>query len=131
MWIVHCSKINFKCMNSTVRPIFFNKILMGLMNSARDPLNSAYCLLKSETHASKKEKEKKHQRSWWNANPNAYLIFLWQVILWILEVQNGSNSEGHLELWTLYVELSKPLSSSLFDIAFMLMLLVLWGKMYP
>ena len=34
---------------------------MGPVKSARDPLNSAYYLLKAEMHASKKEEERKTQ----------------------------------------------------------------------
>ena len=42
----HCNKIIFKCVNSTVRPIFniffLNKVVVG-------PVNSALCLLHSES----------------------------------------------------------------------------------
>ena len=38
---------------------FLNKVLVGPVNSAQDPLNSTYCLLKVETRASKKEKKRK------------------------------------------------------------------------
>ena len=54
-------------MNSIVGPIFnvffLNKVFVGLVNSARDPLNSTYCLLKAETHASKKKKKKKKENA--------------------------------------------------------------------
>ena len=39
----HCNKIIFKCVNNAVRFIFIfflNKVLVGPVNSARDPLNS-------------------------------------------------------------------------------------------
>ena len=41
---------------------FLNKVLVDLVNSAQDPLNSTYCLLKVETRASKKEKKKRKRR---------------------------------------------------------------------
>ena len=46
-------------MKSIFNIFFFNKVLMGPVNSTQDLLNSTYCLLKVEMRASKKEKKKK------------------------------------------------------------------------
>ena len=54
----YCSKKIFKCINSIVRPIFnifFNKVVVGLVNSA-------LCLLKAEMRAYKEKKKKKKKR---------------------------------------------------------------------
>ena len=54
----YCSKIIFKCINSIVRPIFnifFNKVVVGLVNSA-------LCILKAEMAYKKKKKKKKREK---------------------------------------------------------------------
>lgn len=63
------NKINFKCMNNTVRSsfkVFFNKILVGLVNSARNPLkkqkNAILYLHGTHSARSKKKKNPKSKR---------------------------------------------------------------------
>ena len=60
----YCSKKFFKCINSIVRPIFnifFNKVVVGLVNSA-------LCILKAEMAYKKKRKKKKREKNTKNAN---------------------------------------------------------------
>ena len=85
----HCSKIIFKCVNSAVRLIFkllfFNKVVVGLMNSAWtvtlslvqcNHVHEQYQLLFISAEKKKKRKRKTCKRINANADPNCTLVLV-------------------------------------------------------
>ena len=88
----HCSKIIFKCINSTVGPIFNEKIDKKWNLWVREQCTDAlftkkvnicgYCSLNSSHTPPKTRENKKNKikskRGLWNVNPNRGLISIWE-----------------------------------------------------
>jgi len=91
----HYNKIIFKCVNSTVGPIF--NIFFFLMNSAETVVNSAWpvhYLLKAVAHESKKKKE--------NANVKRSSTWI-QTLIYNLSKQNSNYFKKKNTIYSLLI----------------------------